>query len=178
MVFGLKNTFLVAVMGIVSLATGFPGLSNHDNIVGFESAQLRAPASLPILRRQNEAAQLFNATEFGLSAGCVQAMDTPVSCSQDLLTLVYGGAESATDDDLASLCTSACTDSLIQLGQKISEGCTADDVLASPESNSTEHLPGTDSQASVFGRDNVVFSPSAAFEYALLNYQLICSKDR
>ncbi|KAK9771962.1 putative LysM domain-containing protein [Seiridium cardinale] len=179
----IASLILVALAAFaVTPVKSFPNRPDIDPKAGLFKPTL-VPAVRPLrtlAERQAAVAQLFNTSDgsFGLSDSCHQAMDSSVTCSPDGLNLLYDGGGLATDEDLASLCTSSCEASLVQLGQKIAQACTADqDVLVPPTSNATEYIPGTDTQVSIYGRDNVSFRPSSALEYALLQYRLNCLKD-
>ncbi|UKZ78671.1 hypothetical protein TrVFT333_006417 [Trichoderma virens FT-333] len=100
-------------------------------VVGYGSV-LRSSADntldrngVPNLRR-DDTTQLFNVTGMaGLSAKCVQAMESPVSCSNDGMMLLSQA------DAISGIATP--------------ELLTADDLAA------TVYIPGTDAQESIFG---------------------------
>ncbi|KAK6065959.1 LysM domain-containing protein [Seiridium cupressi] len=156
----IASLILVALAAFaVTPVKSFPNRPDID-----AKASLFKPTLVPavgplrtLAGRQAAVAQLFNTSDgsFGVSDSCHQAMDSSVTCSPDGLNLLYDGGGLATDEDLSSLCTSSCEASLVQLGQKIAQACTADqDVLVPPTSNATEYIPGTDTQVSIHGRDN------------------------
>lgn len=136
--------------------------------------------------KKDDTSQLFNVTGLeGLSAKCIQAMESPVSCSDDGMLLltqdqVASGIavpEKLTADDLAILCTAACSDSLASLSKTVESACSGD-VLAFQPSNGTEYLPGTNARDNIFGGGNETYRPSLALDRILLNYKVVPFKDR
>ncbi|EHK21759.1 uncharacterized protein TRIVIDRAFT_201746 [Trichoderma virens Gv29-8] len=159
-------------------------------VVGYGSV-LRSSADntldrnrVPNLRR-DDTTQLFNVTGMaGLSAKCVQAMESPVSCSNDGMMLLsqadaisgIATPELLTADDLAALCTTSCSNSLASLSEAVEAAC-SDDVLTFAPSNSTVYIPGTDAQESIFGGSGETFRPSLALDMMLLKYKIGCLRD-
>ncbi|PKK45567.1 hypothetical protein CI102_12544 [Trichoderma harzianum] len=131
-------------------------------------------------------APLFNmtGTEDLLSAKCIQAMESPVPCLSDGITMLTqddamsGIATPAllTADDLDSLCTASCSSSLASLSKAIESACSGD-ALTFPSSNSTVYLPGTDTQENIFGGNGETIKPSLALDLVLLKYKVGCLKD-
>lgn len=156
-------------------------------------APFRAPSygSRGLRVRQDSTAQtqLFNLTglDAGLSSACLEAMQTPVSCSSESMELLLssqgqaGGNGAApvvlTADDLTDLCTTSCTESLATMHDAMASACSSA-VLAAPTSNSTVYLPGTDAQESIFGGDNATsYQLSLALDLVILRYNLGCMND-
>lgn len=136
--------------------------------------------------RRDDTIQLFNVTGLeGLSAKCIQVMESPVSCSNAGMMLLnqvdamsgIAVPELLTADDLTALCTPTCSLSLLSLSQAVESACSGD-VLAYPPSNSTMYIPGTDAQESIFGGGGETFKPSLALNMILQKYVLGCLRDR
>ncbi|KAM0255867.1 hypothetical protein ACHAQJ_005372 [Trichoderma viride] len=139
---------------------------------------------VPSLRR-NDTTQLFNMTGLeGLSAKCIQAMESPVSCPNDGMMLLsqadaisgIAAPELLTADDLAALCTTSCSNSLASLGRAVESACSGDMLTFAP-SNSTVYIPGTEAQESIFGGGGETFRPSLALDIILLKYKIGCLRD-
>jgi hypothetical protein len=127
---------------------------------------------------RRDTVQLFNTSQVkALSSACASAMAASVSCS-NLLTspnALYT-LNSFTADDLATMCTDACTSSLASYRSKVATAC-ANDVIASLVQNASTEIPGTNTYSDIYNLQGSSIRPIKLVDYFATSYSLNCLKD-
>ena len=114
-----------------------------------------------------------------ISAKCQKALSVNISCSPLIISEAAFDAPWAnlTSDSLTELCTDLCANSLKNYHAEAATAC-ADDVYTDENTNSTEYVVGTGAYDSVFHMEDLSVKAVAMVDYYIVNYHLLCLKDK